>query len=493
MDPSINSIVNARRRFASVMHLYPRSGESGGESASQHTMPIDRFDRIVCTTYETIVDVHRFPLEQVQICIDKEAGKLIVCGYREGDVPQFGFKSDFFKELDIPLGVDKDSITATYEDCGYVHFSLPCSTKKKIRGREMTITPVGLRLPTATSASAASTATAAPTLLSPRKTSDRGSCCTAPVPYSAKTEAQNGKTLHSKTESFESQGNRSLSSAKSTGNLSSSDSNRTIWDKPFVSNALGKQSAPPVTTAPVKLQPLSSASFSGRSKPPPPEQSAVNAARHNFEQRATLAPVKTSEVNLSKLGKPTVSECVKSFEKKSSCESSFTQNDYSLESIKTVESTESKKTESSFSSIKRHTDRLAANLDSFKKEMKEANAKIAKLFQMAENPSYDFSDDNKLESSFNNRDGIVLQQMDNFKELYVPVKVTDERYYKTENIEPTYKFIESESIDASKMSNTKHSNDRVIPIEIVSSDKTAKNVKYNSTLYIEEENYETEI
>ena len=50
--------------------------------------------------------------------VSPEAGKLIVCGYREGDVPQFGFKSDFFKELDIPLKYNVRMIMGTDEESG---------------------------------------------------------------------------------------------------------------------------------------------------------------------------------------------------------------------------------------------------------------------------------------------------------------------------------------------------------------------------------------
>lgn len=461
MDPSINSIVNARRRFASVMHLYPRSGEN------QPTMPIDRFDRIICTTYETIVDVHRFPVEQIQICIDKEAGKLIVCGYREGDVPQFGFKSDFFKELDIPLGVDMDSITATYEECGYVHFSLPCSQKKKVKGRELAITPVGLR-------------STAGLTLSSRK-NDRN-CCTAPVSYTIKGSPDTPIKI-TKTESFNSKGAGTLYSAKSTGNLSSFDSNRTIWDKPYNGNTAEKQ----VVNAPVKLQ-LSSASFSNCK---PPEKTAVSAAKYNLEQRSTLpVNVKPSDVNLRKFGKPNVSECVKSIELKSN--ESFTQSDYSLESVKLVEASLPKK-EESLNSIKKQTDRLSANLDSFKKEIKEANKRIEELYKIAEKSTNETTLKNKPESLCNNEDRKSPKQFGKLKEHFVPVKITNDSFYKAENINPVCKFIENKSVDVSKMSSSTRYNERIIPIEIESSEKPVKNVKYNSTVYIEEENYETEI
>lgn len=472
MDPSINSIVNARRRFASVMHLYPRSGES------QQALPIDRFDQILCTTYETIVDVHRFPFEQIQICIDKAAGKLIVCGYREGDIPQFGFKSDFFKELDIPLGVDMEKITATYDECGYVHFSLPCiQQKQKIGGREVTITPVGLR---STSGLTLSTSSARKNIRNR---------CTAPVPISNQTKSPETtapvKSHKNEPPSESKSSTRQLFSAKSTGNLDALDTNRTIWDKPYTKGSTEKHSVP------VKQQ-LSSTSFSSHNQQQP-VQNTANSTKCNFERR-TSAPVKASEVQARKQSKPNVSECVKSIELKS-CES-FSQSDYSLESIKIVESNEPKKVEH-FNSIKKHTDILAANLDSFKKEMKEANDRIEQLYKMAGKSANEPTTATKIksENSFNHGDRGSLKQFGKSTEHFVPIEVTNEYFYKIEDINSSIgsNSTDAKSVDTPKVSAHKHFNERIIPIEIESSKKPAKNVKYNSTVYIEEENYETEI
>lgn len=466
MDPSINSIVNARRRFASVMHLYPRSGES------QQALPIDRFDQIMCTTYETIVDVHRFPFEQIQICIDKAAGKLIVCGYREGDIPQFGFKSDFFKELDIPLGVDVDNITATYNESGYVHFSLPCTQQKKIGGREMNITQVGLR------------SSAGPTLSSSSARKNIRNRCTAPVLLSNEVpspEAVPVKSHKNESPSESKNSPRQLFYAKSTGNLDAFDTNRTIWDKPYTKGVTEKRSVP------LKHQ-LSSASFANRNQQQP-IQNTPNSNKCNFEQQ-TSAPVKTSEVQVRKESKPNVSECVKSIELKS-CES-FSQSDYSLESIKIVESTEPKKVEH-FNSIKKHTDMLAANLDSFKKEMKEANDRIEHLYKMAgKSANESTATKNKSEGSFGHADRGTLKHFGKNTEHFVPVEVTNEYFYRIEDSnQSSFSSTDTKSTDASKVSGRK--NERIIPIEIESPKKPAKNVKYNSTVYIEEENYETEI